>query len=280
TNTNDQPNQLQAADLNGDGILDLVTVNGYGSVYYAAFHNTISVLFGNGDGTFQAPVDYDLGAVPTDLAIGDLNGDRHPALVVAVPGAQDVAVLLNNGSGTFGPVAHQNVGEPAGGLYLADFDGDSVLDAVVTSSFGGVGFLKGHGDGTFDSPVPDLRTQARFLESEGPIRGVSENVAPDLNGDGRPDLLYLAFDYNYQSRNYVQVGITQGDGTFAWSFWVAFPGSAPSPEPAIIPLDLTLGSAVLADDLDGDGVIDLIFAGTGNAYFNTAIKGGVSVLLG
>ena len=61
----------------------------------------MSVLLGNGDGTFQAQTTYATGAAPNSVAIGDVNGDGRPDLVVANSDSNTVSVLLGNGDGTF-----------------------------------------------------------------------------------------------------------------------------------------------------------------------------------
>ena len=86
-----------AADLNSDGNPDLVTVNQYS--------NDVSVLLGNGDGTFQTPTTYPVGLDPVAVAVGDFNGDNRSDLAVAfgnpaagMPGG--VALLFGNGDGS------------------------------------------------------------------------------------------------------------------------------------------------------------------------------------
>ena len=79
--------------MNGDGKPDLVVAND-GS-------NTVSVLLGNGNGTFQAQQTFATGVDPTSVALGDVNGDGKPDLVVANDGSDTVSVLLGNGNGTF-----------------------------------------------------------------------------------------------------------------------------------------------------------------------------------
>jgi hypothetical protein len=90
--TGNFPNSVAIGDLNGDGTPDLATANG-GS-------NSVSVLLGNGDGTFQARQDFATGVGPRSVAIGDLNGDDTPDLAVANTGTfsnpgNSVSVLLN-----------------------------------------------------------------------------------------------------------------------------------------------------------------------------------------
>src|SRR6516165_4581379 len=91
------PQSVAIGDLNGDGKPDLVTAN------YNYNSGTVSVLLGNGDGTFGPRTDYATGFDPHSVAIGDLSGDGKPDLVVANTNSNTVSVLLGNGNGSFGP---------------------------------------------------------------------------------------------------------------------------------------------------------------------------------
>src|SRR3989440_597917 len=87
------PDSVAVGDFNGDGKLDLAVAN-RGS-------NDVSVLVGNGDGTFQAALTFAAGSGPSSVAAGDFNGDGKLDLAVASRGSSLVSVLLGNGDGTF-----------------------------------------------------------------------------------------------------------------------------------------------------------------------------------
>jgi hypothetical protein len=91
----DFPRSVAVADLDGDTVPDLVTAN--------IFTDTVSVLLGNGDGSFQAAAAYAAGDNPQSVAVADLDGDTVPDLVTANSASNDVSVLLGNGDGTFRP---------------------------------------------------------------------------------------------------------------------------------------------------------------------------------
>jgi hypothetical protein len=163
------------ADLNGDGNLDMVGAGSGGNVL---------VQLGNGDGTFQAAVKYPTGGSGL-LAVGDLNGDGKPdVVVVSVPnirptGSQQIsgtiAVLLNNGDGTLQPAVIYGVGAGVYSVSMGDFNGDGKTDLAVITGFGVV-VLLGNGDGTFRNPL--AYGGAKVYAAVG-----------DLNGDGKPDLV-------------------------------------------------------------------------------------------
>ena len=112
------PLGVAVGDFNNDGKLDLVTANGNLDVFtkFPLGGGSVSVLLGNGDGTFGPAVNYAVGVAPTDVAVGDFNKDGHPDVVV--PDALDgvVMVLLGTGNGTFAPsvsYAVESVPEPS-----------------------------------------------------------------------------------------------------------------------------------------------------------------------
>src|SRR5262249_47032901 len=146
-----EPSQIVAADLNADGIPDLVTVN-----YISG--NSVSVLLGNGDGTFGLPQTLPVGYFPYSVAVADVNGDGKPELVVcnhfgdtprpSVHGT--VSVLLGKGDGTFQPQRTFAVGLLPDTVVVADVNGDGKPDIVTSyQAPAGVSVLLGTGDGTF-----------------------------------------------------------------------------------------------------------------------------------
>jgi hypothetical protein len=275
-----ESSSVAIADVNGDGKPDVVVANLCQTAPDPNCNNGggVSVLLGNGDGSFQAPVSYTSGGYGTDsIAVADLNGDGHLDVVVAdycfnntnctVDGA--VSVLLGNGDGTFqAPITYDSEGIYGLSVATGDVNGDGILDLVVanagqcsTCDNGGLSVFLGNGDGTFQAPVT--------YNSGG---WETEWIAiADVNGDGRPDLIAASFCLTYptcSSGGSVSVLLNNGGGTFQTA--------------------LTYGSggdysyAVAVGDFNGDGKPDLVALSQctiGDADCGSAI-GRVGVLLG
>jgi FG-GAP-like repeat len=153
-------------DLNGDGSLDLVATN--------ASAGSISVLVGNGDGTFRAPLLFDTGRDPVFVAVGDFNRDQFLDVAVASPSI-GILVLLGNGNGTLR--IPSTVGMSAEAIARGDFNSDGIDDLAATgSSLPGTLVLLGNGNGTFQPPLV-------FETASG-----SSLLAGEFSGDGRQDL--------------------------------------------------------------------------------------------
>jgi predicted dienelactone hydrolase len=183
------PTSVAVADFNRDGKLDLAVAS--------ENSNSISVLLGKGDGTFNATVHYGVGSASESVAVGDFNDDGKVDLAVADVDSQTVSVLLGNGDGTFKAADHYGAGSVPYSLAVGDFNADGKLDIAVTNNgSSNVSVLLGNGDGTFQAAL-DYEVG---LDPTGVAAG-------DLNGDGKLDLVVVAF-------NSINVLLGIGDGTF------------------------------------------------------------------
>jgi hypothetical protein len=258
---------VATGDFNHDGILDFAVANQCADSTCQS--SSVSVLLGNGDGTFQPAASYPSGGLDaSSVTVGDLNGDGKPDLVVANYctsncASGSVSVLLGNGDGTFqSAVSYPSGGEDAYSAAVADVNGDGKPDLVVVNyctsncASGSVSVLLGNGDGTFQSAVS--------YPSGGP--DAVSVVIGDFNGDGKPDLAVAnaCFNYSCGASANVSVLLGNGDGTFQSAVTYASGGQS------------TLAVAVA--DFNGDGKPDLVTAS--ECANSNCANGSVSVLLG
>jgi hypothetical protein len=209
------PDSAAVGDFNGDGKLDLAVAN-EGS-------DNVSILLGNGDGTFQAAVDYGAGTDPDSVAVGDFRGNGKLDLVVANYYSNNVSILLGNGDGTFQAAVNYGVSAPTS-VAVGDFNGDGKLDLAVANVFS-VSVLLGNGDGTFQAAV-----------NYGAGAEPAWVAVGDFNGDGKLDLAVA----NVATGN-VSVLLGNGDGTFQ----------------AAVNYGAGIGESVAVGDFNGDGRLDL-----------------------
>jgi len=116
------PNFLAAGDFNGDGKLDLAVL--------LSNTDSVLILLGNGDGTFQTGVTVPLPGGPISATVGDFNGDGN--LDLAVGAFYGISILLGNGDGTFQPPVN-SVSEGAFSIAVGDFNVDGKLDLALAS---------------------------------------------------------------------------------------------------------------------------------------------------
>jgi hypothetical protein len=153
------PTSIAVGDFNGDGKADIAVTN----FQENPNDDTLGVLFGNGDGSFAAPVSYKAGAHASFVATGSLRGDNHIDIIVAnenFPGG--VTVFLNDGNGGFTKSNTYFAGTNPVSIVVADLNGDGIADVAVANLNGdSVSVLfghpdpnnPGHGDGTFMDTV-------------------------------------------------------------------------------------------------------------------------------
>jgi hypothetical protein len=264
------PVSVVVADFNGDGKLDLGVLNycGHANSYFCGsgdVQGSVSILLGNGDGTFQAQVGYATGYSPESLALGDFNGDGKLDLAVANTSrfSNSVGILLGRGDGTFRRQVEYATAMNPGSVAVGDFNGDGNQDLAVAAigcaalfcNHGYVSILLGNGDGTF-------RTHVNYPTGTG----ATAVAVADLNGDGIPDLA-VADAYN----STVSVLLGNGDGTFKMR------------------VDYVTGGrpySVAIRDMNGDGKPDLlianvngdsvsVLAGDGHGHFEAPLSYGV-----
>jgi FG-GAP-like repeat len=226
--------QLVVGDFNNDGIPDVVVEDSTTNGEQAG----VTVLLGNGDGTFTAKHSYPLSndCVVGPMAAGDLNGDGNLDLVIANSGCETVTIFLGTGNGDFQRPDSAYTGGSIGGPYqlglaIADFNNDGKLDIAVSNGRLGfsssIGILIGKGDGTFNNV---------YTIADGYANPYAV-VAADFNGDGNQDLAVTNYD-----NSQVMMLLGLGNGEFS--------------EP--IYTNLSNPSAVLiAGDFNGDGKLDL-----------------------
>lgn len=213
------PHTVIAADLNEDGIPDLVTAN--------VGANTITIYPGLGNLTYGTRINLATAVRPHTVVAKDIDHDGHLDLVVSHIGSNSFGVFLGHGNNTFEPRRDwQLTGSP---VYLGvyDFNEDGALDIVATDqTHGGIGLALGVGDGTFANTV--------FVPTGANTHGL---VGADLNHDGHVDVAAT----NSTTPGTVSVLLGRGDGTFQPK--IDFGTSSPH--------------TVAAGDLDQDGDVDL-----------------------
>jgi hypothetical protein len=237
------PRSVAVGDFNGDGKLDLAVANqGTSFPYYD--DSSVSILLGQGDGTFLPALSFSAGAGRRSVAVGDFNGDGKLDLVAAgyglkyapisyIPYDEDVRVLLGNGDGTFQPAQSYPAGSVPWSVAVGDFNGDGKPDLAVANQISStVSILLGQGDGTFQ---PAVNYAAGTLP-----RSVAVG---DFNGDGKQDLA-VVFGGG------VRVLLGKGDGTFQTTSVSYVAGSVPI--------------SVAVRDFNGDGFPDLAVANGGS----------------
>ena len=156
------PISVTVGDFNADGKLDLAVVNQNCPQLPCPGPGSVSILLGNGDGTFQAQQVTQVGEAPTTAVVGDFNNDSKLDLAVTNGQDNNISLLIGAGNGSF-TRQDFSVSTNDQSLIAGDFDKDGNLDlAVANKAKNNVSILMGKGDGTF-------RQQLLVAAGSGPI---------------------------------------------------------------------------------------------------------------
>jgi len=239
------PLAIAAGDIDGDGKIDLVTANNDSG--------DVSVLWGNGDGTFPASASLAVSDGPSAIALADFDGDGKLDIVIADDIDSTVSVMINQGNRTFGTPATIDTGSSPEGIAVGDFNHDGKLDVVTADNFDDtVTVLLGVGDGTF---FPGTA----YDVGSSPF-GI---VVVDLDNDGNPDIATACTDGGDDASGSVTVLMGSHDGNF-------------TPQPEITSTTFDGPSAIVTADFDGNGKPDLAVGNQGSVDTGTTVV----VLLG
>lgn len=237
------PSAVAVGDFNGDGKRDLAVVNSGDSS--KSDPGGVSILLGNGDGTFQSAMNFSAGNNPRYIAVGDFDGDGNDDLVVVRPGVQgasdkgDVTIFLSNGDGTFRNDQLISTFSNPTGVLAADLNSDGAIDVAVTDATS-ISILLGKGDGTFHATATYLPATDKLGENSP-----AQLFVLDFDRDGKKDLGFnVRFPGNNRLRT-LEVLLGNGDGTF-------------QPASIIGTFDLPTEDAQFSADFNHDGNVDVI----------------------
>src|SRR5260370_732832 len=242
---------LALGDFNRDGAVDIVAATFNGNNL-----SSVSILLGDGDGTFGRSSSYATGQNPASIVIADFNGDGHKDLATLNVSDNTVSVFLGVGNGTCKHAVSYPVGNNGqqGVIVAGDFNGDGKPDLAVTNfSAGTISVLLNLGNGTFTAHVD-------YGVGSFPVA----LATGDFNGDGRLDLVVGL------SGNGLAILLGKGDGTFG--------------TPKLFGSGLSPGS-IAVSDFNHDGKLDLavgnpsldsnavwVLLGNGNSTFGPAVN--------
>lgn len=237
------PRFVALGDFNGDGNQDLAVAN--------EVSDNVSILLGDGKGSFGIATNFNAGDYPTSVAVSDLNADGNQDLAVTNFNGSNISVLLGNGKGSFGTAINFKVRSFANSIAVSDLNADGFPDLAMTNNtFDDISVLLGDGTGSFG-------TATNFNVGSYP----SSVAVSYLNTDNFPDLVVA----NYFSNN---VSVLLGDGKGSFSTATNFNvGRNPN--------------SLAVSDLNGDSFFDLAVAnqasdnisvllGDGTGRFSTA----------
>ncbi len=216
------PAFTDVADMNGDGIPDLVVVNDAS--------NDLHVLLGRNEGGYQPPLITGLPQQqPASVRVGDYNADGLPDAVTMSKVSGSLQVLIGRGGGQFDRGQLIVTGPRPASLDVADVTGDGLADLVVANDATlQIQVYRGLADGTFE------------LFRSMPVLPVPSSIlAADVNGDTLPDLVTSSIG----ALGLISVNFGLGGGDF-------------SPA-AVFPVEGNLPFSLAVGDFNGDRQADI-----------------------
>ena len=235
---------IVAGDFNGDSKPDIVTANSQ--------DNTISLLLGDGSGTFHQPLRYSANDNPQAIVAADFNGDGVPDIAVGNEIVLGIQIFMADGNGGLKAPVEIATDMDVAQLAVADLNHNGIPDILATGLLNNqpiMRFLPSHGDGTFGAPTDRPVLTDVF----------SSLALADFDGDGLPDVITIGGSFTAPGR-FLHVYFNNGDGTFR------------------DPIDTFLGFQALGiavADFNHDGKMDVVVGRN-----NNSILGNIAVFLG
>ena len=242
TGENSKPEYVITCDINNDQQLDIVSVN--------AKSNSISVILGNENGTFENQITYSTGdgSHPIAITSSDLNNDTRLDLIIANADTDEIGIFYGFNYTTFHPYTSYSSDQSLQptGVVVSDFNNDSYLDIAATFlGSNSIGILLGYGNGSFS----DITTYSTGIESSPQYLGIG-----DFNNDNKTDIIVA----NSNSSN---IGIFLGYGNGNFVNMMTYSTGEKS-----CPVGIAIG------DLDNDSRLDIVVA--------NVLSNNIGVLLG
>ena len=263
-NNNSDANSVVVADINGDGIMDLLAADNFGGSVTVLLNETLP---GDANLSFGQRQTFSFGQILSTVAVADVNGDGRPDVVVTDREENCVWVLLNttppgSSSVSFADPVSFATGAAPDSVAIADFNGDGKPDIVVNNPTTG-------GGGTTISVLVNSTASGALVPSFEAQQVIDVGdaggrlAAADIDGDGRPDLLITNFSSDTVSLLLNRTSF--GANMVAFSSALTF---AVGPRPG----------SIAVSDLNGDGKLDLIIADVKDNTFSILLNNSSSPL--
>ncbi len=247
------PNSIAIGDLDDDGKPEIIVGNN--SITSISIFKNTSATGAINAGSFAPKIDITTGITPTDIAIGDLDGDSKPDLAIANFGSATVSILKNTtttgviSAGSFANKVDFATGSTPNSIAIGDFDGDGKFDLSVANGLDNtVSIIRNISTlGVINSS--SFAPRVDFAVTLGP-RWIA---ATDIDGDGKLDLALTNADGSASSVSVLKN--TSSPGPFNSSSFMPKVDFATGPTP----------TTVAIGDLDGDGKPDLTAVNQGSS---------------